>query len=199
MRDSVLVLTLFGVLTAGFVSLLKYSQKLQHSLNEVSVSTSATVQQPSFSSNRGDIKNESTNHRSRKQNRHPRKSEGAPRASSKGQYQNPGIPSVYETPVSGTDGRDSGLGAESESLATVSQSAVDAPETKVVAGVPIALWVNQNKNRLREAQVSPEAPQGLRVFVGCLEIKNHPELVNDKQCSSQLAREEVRPNGRLIR
>ncbi len=62
---------------------------------------------------------------------------------------------------------------------------------KVVHGVPLDSFVDQSQNSLRFTEVSPQAPNGVRVFLQCFELQQgKTAALKEKECNELLAKSE---------
>ena len=77
-------------------------------------------------------------------------------------------------------------------LLTSSETSSEGP---VVLGVPVGDWVRSNQNKLRDAQVSAPTRQGLRLFLGCLEIKEGPTSFEKHTCEKLLTNKDSKLPG----
>lgn len=159
LRDSILTLSIFGVLTVGFFGL---------------ISSSKTVSKNKLQS-LGDIKHESTNHRRHEQKRLVKSRTRITREASESDQ----LPDLYEReePAEGLS-----VEGNNELLSSSEQPAGNS----VIAGVPVAAWVKANKDKLKDFQLSAPASQNLRVFLGCYELKKGPQTVEKEACEKLL-------------
>lgn len=176
MRDSILVLGIFGVLVGGFLGLRRHLQ-VTHPVIKASSKT--------FSKNQlkplGESKHESTNHRRYEQKRLVKSRSRITREASESDQ----LPDLYEReePAEGLS-----VDEDSELLTSSEQ-----PSGKtVIAGVPVAAWVRANKDKLKDYQVEAPSKQKLRVFVGCYEVKKGPQQIEKETCEKLLAAKDAK-------
>lgn len=84
--------------------------------------------------------------------------------------------------------------AQGEALPSIYSSQklkTDSKDKKVVLGVPLQDFLAANQNWL-PTEVSAEAPQGVRVFLQCMELRSgKPSELNEKECKEIATRNQV--------
>lgn len=165
LRDSILIIGIFGVLTAGFFGLISSSKTVSKNKTKLL----------------GDIKHESTNHRRHEQKRLVKSRTRVTREASESDQ----LPDLYEREDSAE-----GLSVEEDSELLTSS---EQPTGKtVIAGVPVAAWVKANKDKMKDFEVTAPSSQKLRVFVGCYELKQGPQSVEKETCEKLLTAKDAK-------
>ncbi|MFM8270273.1 MAG: hypothetical protein ACKN9V_08810 [Pseudomonadota bacterium] len=165
MRDSLLIFSIFGVLTAGFFGLISSSKTVSKNKPQLL----------------GDIQHESTNHRRHEQKRLVKSRTRITREASESDQ----LPDLYER----EDSREGFSVEEDSELLTSSEQLAGE---SVIAGVPVAAWVRANRNKLKDFEVSPPSNQSLRVYVGCYELKKGPQTVEKEACQKLLTAKDAK-------
>lgn len=186
MRDSIITLGIFGILIGGFIGLRNH--QLNHKKRTtapVKVSSRQTVRKNNHNI-LGESQHESSNHR-----RHEQKWNPESRTRTSGEVAEVDhLPHLYEAEES-----ELGLSVEEDSEDLVASEQSTA--SPVIAGVPVAAWVQTQKNKLKDAEVSGPAPSGLRLFLGCMELrKKASHTVEKENCEKLLAKDSKLANER---
>lgn len=169
MRELLILVASVGFIIGGYLGF-----KSQLTANHIP-SPSQTVSKKNQQS-LGVSKHESTNHRRHEQKRIARPSKRAAGEVTESDQ----LPHLYQTE---DESESVSAVEETEDLASSEQSA--APT--VIAGVPVAAWVKENRGKLKEAQVTAPTQQSLRLFLGCLELKKEASGTDKYTCEKILA------------
>lgn len=176
LRNSIIVITLVGVMVGGFLSFRNRFQLKQPESN----TSSKTVSKNNIKS-LGDSKHESTNYRRHEQKRLVKSRTRVTREAPESDQ----LPDLYEREDS-TEGLS--VVGDSDDLTSSEQPA----GTTVIAGVPVAAWVRANKDKLKDFQVTAPSSQNLRVFVGCYELKKGPQTLEKETCEKLLTAKDAK-------
>lgn len=168
-RELLILVASVGIIIGGYLGF-----KSQLTANHIP-SPSQTVSKKNQQS-LGVSKHESTNHRRHEQKRIARPSKRAAGEVTESDQ----LPHLYQTE---DESESVSAVEETEDLASSEQSA--APT--VIAGVPVAAWVKENRGKLKEAQVTAPTQQNLRLFLGCLELKKEASGTDKYTCEKILA------------
>ncbi|NDD05512.1 MAG: hypothetical protein EB078_11440 [Proteobacteria bacterium] len=186
MRDSVITFGIFGILIGGFIGLRNHQVNSKTKIASPAKSSSQHTVSKNNQNILGESQHESSNYRRHEQNW---SSESRTRTSGE-VAEVDHLPHLYEAEES-----ELGLSVEegSDELAASEQLS----EAPVIAGVPVAAWVRSHKNTLKDAVVSGPAPNGLRLFLGCMELKKQGTRSAEKEnCEKLLARDSKLANER---
>jgi hypothetical protein len=88
------------------------------------------------------------------------------------------LPSIYQEQEPEPESDPAGRVNDPESSGKAGKKAA-----KVVHGVPVQAYVLAQKDKVSTGTVPAEAPSGIRVFLQCMELKNHgPESLDQRDC-----------------
>jgi len=179
MRDSVITFGIFGILIGGFIGLRNHQVNSKTKIASPAKSSSQHTVSKNNQNILGESQHESSNYRRHEQNW---SSESRTRTSGE-VAEVDHLPHLYEAEES-----ELGLSVEegSDDLIASEQPAA----SPVIAGVPVAAWVRSHKNEIKNFEVSGPAPSGIRLFLGCMELKKKAsQTVEKENCEKLLAKD----------